>query len=80
MNLKLWDRPSAGEQRMREGFLWWPKLARTIGFGYDSCVELRWLEHAHWHEVYSSWNALFGYWKTIVWMDRGQYRREGDNG
>lgn len=43
------DAPKVGDIRLREGFLWLPKVMRNIGADRR---EIRWLEKAHWYQEY----------------------------
>jgi len=51
--------PQPGDTRERKGFLWLPR--------YGNKLE-RWLEHAHWLEVWSFWGYGAG-WIFVRWLD-----------
>ena len=51
--------PQAGDTREREGFLWRPRYGEWM---------TRWLEHAHWIEVWSGYGHQMC-WSFVSWLD-----------
>jgi hypothetical protein len=66
------DSSREGDWRTRQGFLWWPKVARNLA---THRPEVRWLERAKWRE-YRDVAAGFGgaatlAWVALYWLDEG---------
>ncbi len=53
-----------GEERIKEGFLFFPKSIKIS----DDYFESRWLERARWKErFYPGWGD--DYWTSVEWID-----------
>lgn len=62
-------KPPAGDQRVRSGFLLFP---RTLRMQFGDREETRWLERAAWMERYIYDEQLdYSYWEALHWVSLG---------